>query len=127
MDNRVWRRCEAATSGNTTYTATTVRPYNNVTTIGLTRVTFVLGLDATVDLTLIAQMNNGGTVGLGLDTTTGFTNVMVINFLTNNVRAGSSLPAFAVTAGYHYGQSVQTGSGTSGNFGLSLIAVAIMG
>jgi len=124
--NRVNRLTTVAVSTTThTYASTTIRAWNNNTTLGQTRVDMVVGLADTLIVNLTAQGRNNAQQGVGIDTTTAFGTVNAfITTAPNDIRT-TGTAYVSVTAGYHFCNIVQNSSTGTANFTLAELRVTL--
>lgn len=123
MDNRIPRRMFFNDTVLHTWAPANnaLRPWRNVTTLGLTRVEFVTGErgnGSLINLPITATLWTGANAQLGFDsTTTGTAGVGVANTATGTAATIGAAQNFYAPAGYHYLQALQGGvSGLTSNY-----------
>lgn len=116
--NSIEKVLSASDSVLHTYTSGAIRPYRNITTIGLTRCEFVQGLSNNIFIickSFFTTENFTSHVAIGLDTTSSL-NTRSINTTTisfgspASILENSASDLLTVSEGYHYLQLLQSGS-----------------
>lgn len=122
LNNQIPKKVTATDSTTHTYTSSNIRNYRNISTVGLTKIEFITGLNNTIIDTIcgsvFATETGSSSVGIGLDTSSTF------NTNAKNTTMVSSGPALIFdnnavdyvvipSAGYHYLQMLQSGGNVS--------------
>ena len=135
MNNRVPQRLFMQDNVLHTWTAAsgTYRPWRNVTTLGLTRVQFVVGEAGRGTLLTVpihASLSEGF-VGVGANTTTSALSGTSVYFSNVSGTGSGSLQHWHFGAGFHYLQAVQQGNGigagTTGTYSLFVSSPTFLG
>lgn len=119
INNKISKILSASDNTTHTYTSSTIRSYRNITTLGLTRTEFIIGLsNQPIDLTcnsVFSTETTTSSVGLSIDSISVF-NTSAVN--TTYISPGPALVLYNTSsdyitnlnAGYHYIQLLQSGS-----------------
>ena len=121
-NNQIFKTIQAYDNTSHTYSLSTIRSYRNITTVGLTRVELISGLNNKIySLNCISDFtteSNISSVGISLDSTTTFNSSVInstyINFGSESRRMKSCIiDNINIDPGYHYIQLCQSGSSIS--------------